>query len=312
MADESHNDTIQRCPHDSANPYTMVSAALIRDATLSPACRWLLIYLLSNAPGWKIKTKQVMAHVKGHDNMGRDNVRALFNEACDAGYMRKEQVFGGYRYFVSETPKFKKCLQSPEIQGPGIQGPEIQAPLSSINKKEKTKNEEDILSEVQAPADAPPSSISEEPKKIAHELFERVKQIHPTFKEPNFANWEKTLNRMHRRDKRSWEEIRAMISWASEDAFWYKVIQSPDSLRKHWDNMAIQASPVANKSILARNNREIALSMKQHLMKSGREKLLWVGNDHVTHTERHDSINLDLPTETFEPILCNWFGLKKE
>jgi hypothetical protein len=124
-------DTIQRCPHDKENPYTMVSTALIRDASLSPECRWLLIYLLSNAPGWKIKVKQVAAHVKGH--IGRDRVRDLFNEACDAGYMRKEHVFGNYKYYISETPKFKKCLQSPENQGTDNQGTENQSALSNIS-----------------------------------------------------------------------------------------------------------------------------------------------------------------------------------
>lgn len=124
-------DTIQRCPHDKENPYTMVSTALIRDASLSPECRWLLIYLLSNAPGWKIKVKQVAHHVKGH--IGRDRVRDLFNEACDAGYMRKEHVFGNYKYYISETPKFKKCLQSPENQGTDNQGTENQGALSNIS-----------------------------------------------------------------------------------------------------------------------------------------------------------------------------------
>ncbi len=134
-------DTIQRCPHDKQNPFAQISRTLIRNKRISPGCRWLIIYLLSMKDGWKITVKQVIQHVKGQ--MGRDKVRTLFNEACNAGYMRKERVFGGFNYFISETPKFKKCLQSPENQGPDFQCPENQSVLrkniSSSKEEEKKK-----------------------------------------------------------------------------------------------------------------------------------------------------------------------------
>lgn len=113
------NDTIQRCPKDPEHPYTMVSNALIRDITISPNCRWLIIYLLSNKEGWKISIQQIINHCKPH--MGRDAVYKIINEAIEAGYMKREYEKQGnlnqsVKYFISETPKFKKSFRHTENQ----------------------------------------------------------------------------------------------------------------------------------------------------------------------------------------------------
>lgn len=117
----NHNENIfiQRCPHDEENPYTMIRNDLIRDMSISPDCRWLIIYLLSNKAGWKIRIQQVINHVKQH--MGKNQVYKLFEEAINAGYIKREDrivknpkggsLKSGVMYFVSETPKFKKCYR---------------------------------------------------------------------------------------------------------------------------------------------------------------------------------------------------------
>lgn len=111
--------TIQRCPHDKENPYAQINRDLIRDESLSPECRWMLIYLLSMKDGWVISPKQIVNHLKG--KMGRDRVYRMINEGIEAGYILKEiSIIGNLRqtvtYFVSETPKFKKILRHPEPQ----------------------------------------------------------------------------------------------------------------------------------------------------------------------------------------------------
>jgi hypothetical protein len=119
------NITIHRCPHDQKNPYVMINNDLIRDASLSPECRWLLIYLLSNQDGWKISVNQLREHLKISKpkdkkyGTGRDKIYGMLNEAVEAGYMALEEYLvkglKRTRYVVSETPKFKKCLPRPEI-----------------------------------------------------------------------------------------------------------------------------------------------------------------------------------------------------
>jgi len=117
--------TFERCPHDAENPYAMISRTLIRDQSISPECRWMLIFLLSNSDGWVIKFKQLHNHVKGFKNWGRDLTYQYVDEAMDAGYMRRDEYMKNnlkrYRYIVSETPKFKKCFRCPELQDTGTQ-----------------------------------------------------------------------------------------------------------------------------------------------------------------------------------------------
>lgn len=104
--------TIERCPHDAEHPYTMVSNSLIRDKEISPACRWLVIYLLSSIDRWKIKVAFVAAHVG--EFMCKEIVYKLFDEAMEAGYLKRDEYVDAglkrYRYILSETKKFKKCL----------------------------------------------------------------------------------------------------------------------------------------------------------------------------------------------------------
>ena len=90
--EDTVNDfSIQRCPHDAANPYTMIKNDLIRDESISFECRLLIIYLLSNTPGWKINFRQLQAHAKSQ--MGKQKLYKIINEAIAAGYMCKEEIY---------------------------------------------------------------------------------------------------------------------------------------------------------------------------------------------------------------------------
>jgi hypothetical protein len=106
---------MERCPHDKENPYAQILNELIRNEKLTPDCRWLLIYLLSNEKGWKICVKQIVNHLKIHRGYSSKTVYKIIKEAIDAGYMKREQSkngnsWGKVKYFISERPKFKKCL----------------------------------------------------------------------------------------------------------------------------------------------------------------------------------------------------------
>lgn len=98
----------------------MILNDLIRDCTISPNCRWMLIYLLSNDKGWTIRVPQIINHVKGF--IGKNSVHGMIKEAIESGYMMKEEYteknLKRTRYYVSEAPKFKKFLRRPECRDP--------------------------------------------------------------------------------------------------------------------------------------------------------------------------------------------------
>jgi hypothetical protein len=136
--------TIERCPHDQENPYVQISRDLIRDKNISPNCRMLLIFLLSNKDYWRINTTQLRKEFKGY--LGRDAIRNLLNEAIEAGYIKREPSMEdglpGYRYYLSEKPKFKKCLRSPEKPGPGNQAPGNQGHKEEYQEERISKKKE--------------------------------------------------------------------------------------------------------------------------------------------------------------------------
>jgi hypothetical protein len=145
--------TIQRCPHDKENPYAQISRDLIRDESISPECRWLIIYLLSMSDNWSIRIKQLIAHLKPH--IGRDKVYRLINQAIEAGYMKKEidregNLNRGIRYFVSESPKFKKTSRLTEIPDSAIGN----TADKHYKKEHKVKKENTEKKQQQAPKGA--------------------------------------------------------------------------------------------------------------------------------------------------------------
>lgn len=53
--------------------------------------------------------------------------------------------------------------------------------------------------------------------------------------------WHTDMERLHRIDERTWEQITAAIRWCQDDNFWHTNILSPAKLRKQYDQMRLQA-----------------------------------------------------------------------
>jgi hypothetical protein len=142
--------TIQRCPHDEENPYTQVLNALIRDKTISPNCRMIIIYLLSNRNNWVIRIPQLINEFKGH--IGRELMYKLVDEAMEAGYLKREDYTENNlkrcKYYLSEKPKFKKILRHPDLPDAGVPPPGRQ------DCKERTSKERTMIDSDSLPPEA--------------------------------------------------------------------------------------------------------------------------------------------------------------
>lgn len=280
-------DEISVDENDEIFNYTIVSNLLIRDSTISPNARWMVIYLLSNAKGWKIKLSQLCNHTKGF--LGRDLTRKIFKECINAGYIEMKQIFrknprggflNGVTYKVSSTPKFKKCFQHTENQYAGDPYPGNQD-HKEITSKELSKNnnslkvlsdsDQSAKADVQAKAcdeNLESSSKHEEIKtkkkriddlppevlEVADHFIECLKKSKPNYLPPrNLSAFLTQIDLLMRLDQRSRDLIIQVLSWALADSFWcaklYK--QNPaEYLRKNFDQleMAMKSKPTAFKS----------------------------------------------------------------
>lgn len=160
-------ETIERCPHDKENPYSIISNALLRDETISPNCRWLLSYLLSMRNDWKVKITQLINHLKPH--MGRDSVRNIITEAITAGYMERVDFMEGnlkrYKYRFAETPKFKKSFRCTDFQD--AEAPDAENPPPKKEHVEDIPKEEIVCYPAAVPADSEKPLSKEDLKKIS-------------------------------------------------------------------------------------------------------------------------------------------------
>lgn len=250
--EQTRTHLIEQCPDEYESPYTAIPNALIRDASLSPECRWLLIYLLSNASGWKIRVAQIAAHLKGM--CGRDKVYRILNEAIEAGYMKKEfflipgmlnksgmKNIGKYRsvrYLVSRTPKFKKCLLHPCFQDADAKGPQNPHAKELLSTYEVKNYQEERREAVASPPlcaktsspqkkeRAPNVSTSEEEhSKLAHPHGEEVRDMAYTV----LSEWKSD------KPKSKWRksDYLSIIRWGF-DAALERIAKSNKSINHQW------------------------------------------------------------------------------
>jgi hypothetical protein len=211
---------------DSKFRYSVVPNDLVRDASVSPACRWLVIYLSSNSPNWEVKAKQIVNHCKGF--LGRDQVYAILNEAIEAGYIqRQERMEKGLKrvsYLISTDKKFKKCLPRPENQDAERQGTERQDNKEVPSTKNYQKEESNE-----------PFSVE---KALSDFILEKIKTQKENFSGKVSPKWLKDSKKLL--SMRTAEEIRKVIDWVFEDPFWSGVVMSPGGLLKNLDKIEFQ------------------------------------------------------------------------
>ena len=267
-------DVISIHEDDASFQYTIVPNSLIRDQSISPNCRWLIIYLISNKPGWTIKSRQLWEHTKGF--IGRDAIRKTLNEAIEAGYIQRNMVLRetakgklrGYSYTVASTPKFKKCLRKPGFQGPGFQGPDDQGTkevlsyelLSLRNNSLKVQAEQQKeaplpaakaaeVEKLDSPQEKPkrtrnPAEFNTATRELGEKMINILVRNKPNYVPPrNLAPFLTHVDYLLRLDKRDAQLVEDVFSWAVADSFWADKMYKPNPaeyLRKQFDQLEMK------------------------------------------------------------------------
>lgn len=86
-------------------------------------------------------------------------------------------------------------------------------------------------------------SVTEDDRKAAAWMAERVGMIMPNSKPPNLEQWANDVRLMRTQDKHDHREICKVFDWANRDTrFWQRVILSPRNLRKHYTRLFLEAN----------------------------------------------------------------------
>ena len=86
----------------------------------------------------------------------------------------------------------------------------------------------------------PKKHATEEDEKAARWIFDRVKSLGGSPKDPNWNTWANDIRLMREQDSRTHREICELFGWANRDDFWRVNILSPAKLRKQWGQLSVK------------------------------------------------------------------------
>lgn len=258
----------------------------------------------------KVGEKKIQRHLSNLEKKGYISRKMI---PYDNNPFKKER-----RIYILAS--FKKSLRGVSTDGLGsvpTDGLGASGETGIISEDNTLISEEKNMSEVaNAPPDPSPPEIKkqipQEAKEIAQKLLDKIKSIHPKFKQPKIEKWSEEIEKINRIDGHSWKEITQLIDWIFEDAFWVTVIQSPDGLRRNWDKIMMQVTTISNRGINRKKNIDLAMKIKTWLKSQEERNSLSIFNEKVYDSSIGDSIDTDLPHETFKSIIFKWYQITGE
>ena len=173
-------------------------------------------------PGQVFSSLQGIANMCGKD-CTRETVRTTITHAEQYGFLTKE-THKTHTLITIENWETYQDIHTKETQN---------KPIINTNSTEgrpltrRKKKEDNIYS---------PNS---DEFRLSNLLYGLIKENNPQFKKPNLDNWCGHVDKMIRIDKRSADDIEAVIRWCQQDDFWHKNILSTDKLRKQFDKLYI-------------------------------------------------------------------------
>lgn len=109
------------------------------------------------------------------------------------------------------------------------------APKNDANQEPRTKNQEPIIKDQKIIV--PKNKFSDEDKKCAEWLLGKLKEFIPDCKTPSISGWAEHVRKMREIDNRDHKDICMLWLWCRKDSFESANVQSPEKLRKRYDQL---------------------------------------------------------------------------
>lgn len=97
----------------------------------------------------------------------------------------------------------------------------------------------------------PKSKFSDEDMECANWLFQKLKEFIPDCRDANLPGWAEHIRKMRELDNRDYKEICSIWLWCRRDGFEAANVQSPDKLRKRYDQLKVKMRNTGAASISA-------------------------------------------------------------
>lgn len=223
--------------------YTVMANYHLKDVNLSLDAKGLLSLMLSLPEDWDYSMKGLCAKTKE----GIKAIRRTLHELEQTGYLKRTRTsdqkgYFDYIYDIYEQPQpvtpEPYALPGHTVEGHTLAGHALKGTLLNtniLNTKELNTNKQNT--HMSQPAEPAATCAPEEAIKLAKKLKERILDNKPNRKIDRGweENWSRDIEKLHRIDGRSWEDIEKVIDWSQDSAFWRTNILSGKKLRDKID-----------------------------------------------------------------------------
>lgn len=133
--------------------------------------------------------------------------------------------------------------------------PEVHSECTKCQKHLYTEYNTEYNTEVNQTSSTPVDNKPEPPKysdkdlELSKLLCKLIKQNTPIWKPPDdIGKWAEHIEKLHRIDKRSYEDIEVMIRWTQQDNYWKQNILSTNKLRMKFNQLTPKVQATLIKS----------------------------------------------------------------
>lgn len=199
------------------NRYGVVPNDILNNKKLSFKAKGLFGFLQSKPNGWDFSVERISNQTKD----GKDSVSTGIKELEKIGVLKRKPVknkkgkWNGYDYILSDYP----FSENPSTDKPLAENG------GTLSNKDNSKKD-----------------ISNKDKELVELLYNTIIDRYPHLEGKfNFEKDCEEMNRLHRLDNWTYEQIEYIARWSQEDSFWKQNILSVSKLRKQFDKLVIKA-----------------------------------------------------------------------
>lgn len=243
--------SIKRAPRPKSH-YTIIANDVLRDSRLSFKARGLLACILSRPDNWRTTADDLARESKE----GRSAILSGLAELKTIGYMTQNKFKNDKGHWVWEsivydTPQKATKGDTPSFGFPLTDNPITDNPITDnpitdnrtiLEDLIKKKDKEELL----RTNDIEPHTYGDEIH-LACNLLADLIQSNGSKRPKVSAGWLSDMEKLHRIDERTYEQITNAIHWCQADDFWRTNIMSPAKLRKQYDVLRLSAMPKKTK-----------------------------------------------------------------
>ena len=221
-------------------PFTQVANEVLNNPEMSLSSKGMFAYLFSKPDQWQFSSERIQLE---HTD-GKRAVLSAIRELEHHGYLTRKRLSNGrVLYFLKHSQSAPDALgdesqSAPEAQSENAQGESAPVSNKDIKVINKSSNKEKS------------QKFSEDDLRLVDLLIELIVRNNPDWQmKGSRETWATHIEKLHRIDGRTYEQIAWMIKWTQNDSFWAQNILSTAKLREKFNDLIPKAKASVGKMI---------------------------------------------------------------